>query len=83
MNTPQQASFLDEAAPAGRAHEYEIPPTGQIEHCRSCNAQIIWARTPLGRAVPLAISTVQTRDGKRYAVSHFRDCPDAKDWGKA
>lgn len=35
-----------------------------------------------GRAVPLALSTAQTRDGVQYAVSHFRDCPDAKAWGR-
>lgn len=79
----EQLSFIEQAAPAGRPHEYEIPATAKIEHCRSCDAQIVWTRTPAGRAVPLALSTVQTRDGKRYAVSHFRDCPDAKDWGKA
>ena len=75
----EQLSFVEEAAPAGRPHEYPIPTGAAIEHCRSCDAQIVWAQTPAGRAVPLALSTVQTRHGVQYAVSHFRDCPHAKD----
>ena len=79
----EQLSFIEQAAPAGRSHEYELPASAKIEHCKSCDAQIVWTRTPTGRAVPLALSTVQTRDGKRYAVSHFRDCPNAKEWGRS
>lgn len=78
----EQASFLDDAAPAGRPHEYAIPAGAAIEHCRSCGAQIVWAQTPAGRAVPLALASVQTRGSVQYAVSHFRDCPDAGQWGK-
>jgi len=81
MSTQQQ-SFLDDSAPDRRSHEYAVPATGQIVRCKSCSAQIVWAETPAGRAVPLALSTVQTRDGTQYAISHFRDCPDAKDWGQ-
>lgn len=80
--TTLQASFLDHAAPAGRPHELPIPPDARIVRCRSCGAQIVWAHTPAGRAVPLALSTVQTRDGTRYAQSHFLDCPHAGQWSK-
>ena len=80
-----QESFFDEpppAAPAARTHEYEVPADAKIEHCRSCDAPIVWTRTLAGRAVPLALSTVQTRGNTKYAVSHFRDCPHARDWGR-
>lgn len=81
MSAPEQVSFLADAQPAGRPHEYPLPSNAHIEHCRSCGAQIVWGRTDLGKAVPLSLATVQTRDGTPYAVSHFRDCPDAGQWG--
>jgi len=64
-----------------RTGEYEVPQ-GKVEHCRSCGASIVWANTPKGRAVPLSLATVQEHDGKRYALSHFTDCPQAKEWSK-
>lgn len=44
-----------------------LPET--IRRCRSehCRAQVLWARTPAGRMMPL------DRDGS----SHFATCPDA------
>lgn len=77
-----QESFFGADAPVARSHEYPIPPVASIVSCRSCGAAIVWTHTPTGRAVPLALSTAQTRDGQQYAVSHFRDCPDAKAWGR-
>lgn len=82
MSDVQQASFLDAAAVAGRAHEYPLPPAAHLTHCRSCGAEIVWVRTTLGKPVPLSLATVQIRDGVSYAVSHFCDCPDATAWGK-
>lgn len=65
-----------------RAGEYPIPPNAEPSHCRSCGAAIVWARTEGGRAIPLSLATVAERDGVRYALAHFADCPDAKDWSK-
>ena len=77
-----QLSFLDAAAPAGRPGEYPLPIGGQVEACRSCGAQIVWAVTAAGKRVPLSLVTVQRRDGVVYCLSHFTDCPDAKDWSR-
>lgn len=76
----EQTDFLTGVQAAPRRGEYVIPDDARIEKCRSCQAQIVWIRTDKGRGMPLSLSTVQTRDGIRYALSHFRDCPDAKDW---
>lgn len=43
---------------------------GNIGHCRSCGAPIMWARTPSGGLGPL------DHDGK----SHFATCPQADRW---
>jgi len=65
-----------------RVGEYELPSNTYSAMCRSCNAMIVWARTGKGKAVPLSVTTVEWRDGKGYALSHFADCPDAKKWSK-
>lgn len=78
----QQASFLDDAKVAERKGEYELPPGSTVESCRSCGAQIVWDRTRDGKAIPLSLATVQHRFGVAYALPHFVDCPDAKDWSK-
>lgn len=65
-----------------RAGEYAIPPDAQPARCRSCGAQIVWARTEAGRAIPLSLTTVEERDGVRYALTHFADCPHGKEWSK-
>lgn len=67
--------------PALRRGEYALP-AGQVEACRSCGARIVWARTPAGRAIPLSLATVQRRDGVAYALPHFVDCPNAKEWSR-
>ena len=77
-----QHSFLDEAAPAGRTGEYALPIGGTIEACRSCGAQIVWTETAKGKAIPLSLATVERRDGVAYCLSHFVDCPEAKDWSR-
>jgi hypothetical protein len=30
--------------------------------------------------MPLALSTVEERDGDQYAMPHWIDCPDSKEW---
>jgi len=77
-----QASFLDQVPPPERKGEYELPPGGQVETCRSCGAQIVWAVTANDRAIPLSLATVQHRDGVAYCLPHFVDCPEAKDWSR-
>lgn len=41
--------------------------------CRSCNALIIWGKTPTSKACPF-----DWKSGE----SHFKTCPDANKWGK-
>jgi hypothetical protein len=77
-----QLSFLDAAEPIERKGEYPLPPGGQVEACRSCGAQIVWARTANDRAIPLSLATVQHRAGVAYCLPHFVDCKDAKEWSR-
>lgn len=77
-----QLNFLDAADPAPRRGEYPLPPGARVESCRSCGARIVWLHTPAGRSLPLSLATVQTRGGVTYALAHFADCPDAKDWSR-
>lgn len=67
-----------------RVGEYELPAvlTFPGSTCRSCGAAIVWGKTPASKAVPLSVAAIETRDGVRYALSHFADCPDAKKWSK-
>lgn len=66
---------------AARPNEYDLAGCGPGT-CRSCGAAIAWYRREDGRAIPLSLATVQSHDGKRWALSHFSDCPDAKEWGR-
>lgn len=66
----------------GRAGEYAVPPDARPAQCRSCSAAIVWARTEGGKAIPLSLATVEWREGVRYALTHFADCPHAKEWSK-
>jgi hypothetical protein len=82
MDELEQTSFAD-LAPAGpRRGEYVIPDGGRVARCSSCNAQIVWTTTDDDRPIPLSLATVQARDDVRYALSHFVDCPHAKDWSR-
>lgn len=75
-----QANFLDQADPNARRGEYEIADGANVLRCRSCDAEIVFAFTAAGRAIPLSLATVQTRHGKRYALTHFSDCPHSEEW---
>jgi hypothetical protein len=65
-----------------RKGEYPMPENARIERCRSCGAEIVWTRTAQDRAIPLSLRSVQTRDGQQWLLSHFSDCPHAKEWSK-
>lgn len=65
-----------------RPHEYAIPPNATPVTCASCGAGMVWVRTAAGKAMPLSLATVEERDGQRWALSHFSDCPDAREWSK-
>jgi hypothetical protein len=83
--TEQQLDLFDEmTAPAvsPRKGEYLVPATAEPGSCTSCGAMILWIRTPQDRAIPLSVATIQHRNGQRYALSHFADCPDGKEWRK-
>ena len=65
-----------------RRGEHEIISGSKVESCRSCGASIIWIRTRRGKALPLSVATIERRDGRAFALAHFADCPDSKDWSK-
>lgn len=78
-----QESFLDDAPPpAGRKGEYELPAGADVEVCRSCGAQVVWGHTEKGKAIPLSLATIERHDGVAYCLSHFTDCPEARDWSR-
>jgi hypothetical protein len=66
-----------------RKGEYEIKDPAQYKTCQSCGAAIVFIRTPKGAWAPLSLATVEWRDGRRYALVHFSDCPHADKWSKA
>jgi hypothetical protein len=37
-------------------------------------------RTANGKAMPLSLATIETRDGVRYALPHWVDCKHAAEW---
>ena len=69
-----------------------------MSRCQSCGAEIVWARTKIGRAMPVEskaggnvllesqrgelVATVVGL-GEGNAVSHFATCPDAKKWRRS
>ena len=65
-----------------RRGEYELPDDATPTTCRSCGTAMVWVKTTNSRALPLSLATVEERDGRKYALSHFADCPDAKEWSK-
>lgn len=65
-----------------RRGEYELPEIATPTTCRSCGAAMVFIKTAQGKALPLSLATVEERDGKRYALAHFADCPQSKEWSK-
>lgn len=65
-----------------RKGEYELPPNAIPRVCASCGAGMVWIRTAKGKAMPLSVATIEDRDGIRFALPHFVDCEQAKEWSK-
>lgn len=65
-----------------RRGEYIVPEAAAIQSCRSCGASIVWTNTPAGKAIPLSVASIETRNGVRFALSHFADCPEGREWRK-
>jgi hypothetical protein len=63
-----------------RAGEYPVPEGATSAACRSCGARIVWTRTAAGKPIPLSVATIQEHDGVRYALTHFADCPESREW---
>jgi len=66
--------------PQPRRGEYQVPADATIDYCHSCDAEIVWIKTPKGKAMPLSVKTIERRDGERWAICHWADCPEAKEW---
>lgn len=75
--------LLDELTPTLGPGEYLIPTGVDVEQCRSCGANIVWAKTAAGKAVPLSLALVEQRGGQRITKTHFVDCPDGRGWKKS
>jgi hypothetical protein len=78
MSNPEELPARDMFG--ARPGEYVMPHPVYRAKCKSCGAEITFVRTAGGRMMPLSLSTVEERDGVRYALSHFIDCPDSKEW---
>lgn len=65
-----------------RPREYVLPDNAWPVNCQSCGAAMAFVTTANGKAMPLSLATIETRDGVRYALPHFVDCPDANEWSK-
>jgi hypothetical protein len=85
MAKPIQLDLVPDTPPDERPRrgEYQIPSSADPGQCKSCGAPILWIRTPDGRPIPLSVATIQHRAGQRWALSHFSDCPEGKEWSKA
>lgn len=73
-------NLLEELTPILGPGEYVIPAGVDVESCRSCGANIVWAKTAAGKAVPLSLALVEERGGQRITKTHFVDCPDGRGW---
>jgi hypothetical protein len=65
-----------------RPHEYVLPVAAATSRCESCGAAMAWTKTANGKAMPLSLATVEERDGIKYCLPHFADCPQSKEWSK-
>ena len=43
---------------------------------------MVFVRTAGGKMMPLSLATVEERDSIKYALPHWIDCKDAKEWSK-
>jgi hypothetical protein len=86
MNEPTTtttAPEVDRDMFGARRGEYEIPDYAKVVLCVSCSAAIIFVKTPNDRSIPISLATVEMREGKKYGLTHFADCPDAAEWSGA
>jgi len=67
---------------AGDALEYLVPePDPRLQLCPACGASVVWMVTPMGVRLPLSVASIRVgTDGRRWAVSHVADCPQAGTW---
>ncbi len=65
-----------------RNGEYVVPADAIPARCNSCGAGMVWVQTGNGKAMPLSVATIEERDGVQFALPHFVDCKDAKEWSK-
>lgn len=66
-----------------KRQDFEVPEGSILETCSKCGAGMYRVRHPrTGNVMPLAASTIEVREGKRFAVSHFADCPHAPSFRK-
>lgn len=68
--------------PRPRRGEYPLPDAAEAVACKSCGAPVVWMRTANGRPLPLSVATIEERGGVKFAVAHFADCPQGKDWSR-
>ena len=62
--------------------DFEVPRFARRDRCRSCAAPVVFVPTAKGKPMPLDLNTIECRDGKEYAESHFAHCPQAIGWRK-
>ena len=81
--TSRQGDMSERDLFGARPHEYEVPEyVSHVVPCRSCGKPMIFIRTDAGKAMPLSAATIEMRDGKRFALPHWADCAQAKEWSK-
>jgi len=66
----------------GRKGEYELPEGASLDTCRSCGAAIVWKKTTNEKWIPLSVATTEERGGVKYALTHFSDCPESREWSQ-
>ena len=58
----------------------------KISKCRSCDADIVWTKTSIGKDVPVDPKIIKGFDKngiyQEIRQTHFASCPDAKKWSK-
>jgi hypothetical protein len=65
-----------------RKGEYAVPDNPPA-FCKSCGQPIIWTETGSGNLIPLSVVTIRTDpSGHRWAMTHFADCPHAREHRK-
>lgn len=81
MNTSEELPERDLFG--ARPGEIELPAQATATTCANCGAAIAWVTTRKGNHMPLALATLEERDGARYAMPHWEDCPDADQWRRS